>query len=98
MFFLGNLFLFRSAEEWVIVFVQGGNFSIENPKANLLWGVPPTKTLARICRAFLANFDQYKFGAPSMKPTTLLVSQQVFIKLERRCIGGHRYVRLRGKV
>ena len=55
-------------------------------------------TLLRICRAFLVSFDQCEFGAPSVKPTTLLVSHQVFTRLERRCTGGHQHVRLHGKV
>lgn len=96
--FLGNLFLLRSAEACAAVFAQGGNFSIENPEASLLWCAPPTTTLARICRAFFVSFDQCEFGAPSVKPTTLLVSHQVFTQLERRCAGGHRHVRLHGKV
>ena len=96
--FLGNLFLIRSAEACAAVFAHGGNFSIENPEASLLWCAQPTQTLLRICRAFLVSFDQCEFGAPSVKPTTLMVSHQVFTSLERRCNGGHQHVRLHGKV
>lgn len=96
--FLGNLFLLRSAEACAAVFARGGNFSIENPEASLLWAAPPTKALARACRAFMISFDQCEFGAPSVKPTSLLVSHQVFTQLERRCQGGHRHERLHGKV
>lgn len=96
--FLGNLFLLRSAEACAAVFAVGGDFSLENPEASLIWVAPPLQALAQACRATMVQFDQCEFGAPSVKPTTLLVSHHEFLQLARRCRGGHRHERLAGKV
>ena len=49
-------------------------------------------------RALIVDFDQCMFGAPSMKPTRLLVTHCSFLTIQCKCQGGHRYVRLKGKV
>ena len=96
--FLGNLFLMRSIEACSAVFLQGGDFSIENPEFSLLWKTPPLQAFAKAHRAKLVDFDQCMFGAPSVKPTRLMVSHSALAVLQRRCQGGHKHVRLTGKV
>ena len=76
---LGNMFVLRSAEICLMVFVLGGDFSIENPLKSLLWLTPACMELRRACRASYMDFDQCVFGAPSMKPTRLMVSSEVFV-------------------
>ena len=96
--FLGNLFLDRSAEVCMVVFDHGGDFSIENPEHSLLWLTPAVRTLTRRARAQVVDFDQCEYGAPSVKPTRLLISHAMFLQLARRCQGGHSHELLKGKV
>ena len=98
MVFLGNAFLARSTEACAAVFQQGGNFSIENPEFSLLWSTEAIANLQHLARAFCVDFDQCEFGAPSMKPTRLLVSHQSFRALHCRCSRSHKHVKLTGKV
>lgn len=96
--FLGNLFVARSVEACLAVFTRGGDFSIENPLKSLLWQVPAIRSLLRRARAWLVELDQCMFGAPSMKPTTLLVSHACLLALTVRCDGSHVHEVLKGKV
>ena len=54
--------------------------------------------LCRECRAFPIDLDQCVFGAPSKKPTRLVVTHQSFLPVQQWCQGGHPHVRLKGKV
>ena len=55
--------------------------------------------LSRHSRSLFVDLDQCFFGAPSKKPTRLLVSHQVFqLCLARSCPGNHKHVVLKGKV
>ena len=81
-----------------IIFMMGGDFSVENPLHSLLWQVPAFVHLARIARMFMVDFDQCNFGAPSRKPTRLAVTHQCFSDLEGSCRGGHSHIVLKGKV
>ncbi len=96
--FLGNLFLFRTCEACSAIYLLGGDFSIENPLLSLLWVTPPLLDLIKNCRAFPVDFDQCEFGAPSKKPTRLVVTHCSFLAVQRLCQGGHNHVRLKGKV
>ena len=98
MVFLGNLFLQRSCMACLAVYLHGGDFSIENPEFSLMWSTPDIIELKRLTKAWLVDFDQCFFGAPSVKPTRLLVSHQGFDALHHRCPGGHRHEQLKGKV
>ncbi len=96
--FLGNLFLFRTCEACSAISGLGGDFSIENPLFSLLWVTPPLTELLTNCRAFSVDFDQCVFGAPSKKPTRLVVTHCSFLTVQKWCQGGHTHVRLKGKV
>ena len=92
----GNLFADRSAEVCATVLEMGGDFSIENPEKSLIWCV--FRTFLQQSRAIMVSFDQCAFGAPSVKPTSLMVSHALMSQLARRCPGSHRHVVLKGKV
>ena len=94
---LGNFFLYRSVEVCTIVHTQGGDFSIENPLLSLLWVTPPVHVLSQACRTIEVDFDQCAFGAPSMKPTRLLVTSEAFLPLHKKCPRDHLHVVLKGK-
>ena len=96
--FLGNLFLFKTIEACVIVFDLGGNFSIENPLLSLMWQTPQISKLTAHTRALALDFDQCAFGAASVKPTRLLCSSQLLDSVVVKCPGGHRHIKLKGKV
>ena len=83
--FLGNLFLLRTIEAATIIFLMGGNFSIENPLHSLLWHVPAFIRLAVVARLFMVDFEQCNFGAPSKKPTRLAVTHEIFSDLAGSC-------------
>lgn len=92
MVFLGNLFLHRSCEVCSVVVLHGGNFSIENPEFSLIWQTPAMRQLTQLARAFMVDLGQCYFGAPSVKPTRLLVSHQAFHTLCHRCPKTHQHV------
>lgn len=96
--FLGNLFMFRTCEACHAIYVLGGDFSVENPLLSLIWSTPQMLLLKEFCRALVVDLDQCMFGAPSMKPTRLLVTHCSFLPISCKCQGGHRHVRLKGKV
>ena len=96
--FLGNLFLFRTTEACVLVFNLGGDFSIENPLLSLIWETSVLQRLISETRAFPLDFDQCVFGAPSKKPTRLLVSNDRPDAIAIRCRGGHVHIKLKGKI
>ena len=96
--FLGNLFLDRSVEAIFHVLAHGGDFSLENPELSLMWNTPQVARLLHWARAYTVDFDQCIFGAPSVKPTRLLVSHQAFQLLCGRCDGGHSHERLTGQI
>ena len=97
--FLGNLFNERTCEACVAIVTLGGDFSIENPLGSLLWETPSMKQLLWCARACFVDLDQCAFGAPSQKPTRLLLSNQRMQKaLCRSCPGGHVHEVLKGKV
>ena len=96
--FLGNLFLFRTTEACVLVFNLGGDFSIENPLLSLIWETGTLEKLINETRALPLDFDQCVFGAPSKKPTRLLVSNDRLDAVAVRCQGGHDHVKLKGKI
>ena len=97
--FLGNLFKERTCEACSALIVLGKHFSIENPLGSLIWDTPALINLSRLARAFHVDFDQCAFGAPSKKPTRLLVSHQSFQgPLSVSCPGNHRHEVLKGKV
>ena len=93
---LGNFFLYRSVEVCTIVYTQGGDFSIENPLLSL-WVTPSVQVLSQACRTIEVDFDQCAFGAPSMKPTRLLVTSEAFLPLHKKCPRDHLHVVLKGK-
>ena len=80
------------------VLAHGGDFSLENPEFSLMWATPHLATLRSQGRAFFVDLDQCAFGAPSVKPTRLAVSHELFTLLHGRCDGTHSHVRLQGKV
>ena len=97
--FLGNLFKERTCEACAALTILGKHFSIENPLGSLIWDTPAMINLVRHSRAFLVDFDQCAFGAPSKKPTRILVSHQSFQQpLSVQCPGNHKHVVLKGKV
>ena len=97
--FLGNLFLDRTCEACTALALLGFHFSIENPLGSLIWATPKMLELSRHSRSLFVDLDQCFFGAPSKKPTRLLVSHQVFqLCLARSCPGNHKHVVLKGKV
>ena len=49
-------------------------------------------------RALALDFDQCAFGALSLKPTRLLCSSELPDDVQMRCPGGHRHVKLKGKM
>ena len=93
-----DLFLHRSCEVCSVVVLHGGNFSIENPEFSLIWQTPAMRQLTQLARAFMVDLGQCYFGAPSVKPTRLLVSHQAFHTLCHRCPKTHQHVQLKGKV
>ena len=97
--FLGNLFRDRTCEACAALALMGFHFSIENPLGSLIWSTPKMRDLLCWTRALVVDLDQCFFGAPSKKPTRLLVSHQVFQRwLEKSCPGNHKHVVLKGKV
>ena len=96
--FLGNLFLDRTIEAALAVVVLGGDFSIENPLGSLLWDTARSKALLLHARAHFVDLDQCMFGAPTQKPTRLMVTHHAFSSLAVKCCGGHRHQKLKGKV
>ena len=97
--FLGNLFRDRSCEACFALALLGFHFSIENPLGSLIWETSKIRDLVKWTRSLFVDLDQCFFGAPSKKPTRLLVSHQVFHSfLSRSCPGNHKHVVLKGKV
>ena len=97
--FLGNLFKDRTFEACLALVLTGGNFSIENPLLSLIWETDQFKFLFRHSRAFFVDFDQCAFGAPSMKPTRMMITHERLVQsLKRNCPGNHRHEVLKGKV
>ena len=96
--FLGNLFLERTEELAMVVFWTGGDFSIENPLYSFLWQTPLMMALQTAARTFDHDFDQCCFGAPSLKPTRLRSSTELFNDVACRCSGGHRHIVLKGRL
>ena len=96
--FKGNMFMLRSVELALFVCLVGGDFSIENPLLSLLWATPPMIELAPIARCFDVDFDQCVYGAPSVKPTRLRVTSQIFEALKVSCPGTHVHEQLRGQI
>ena len=100
--FLGNLFRDRTCEACFVLVLLGADFSIENPLSSLIWETPLMISLLCRARAFVCDFDQCAFGAPSQKPTRVMVTHQLLQKaLFRRCPGlssTHRHDVLKGKV
>ena len=74
--FMGNLFKERTCEACIAIIDLGGDFSIENPLHSLLWMTPSVRSLVWCARAWIVDFDQCAFGAPSKKPTRLVISDQ----------------------
>ena len=96
--FLGNLFLERSCEACRVVFMLGGDFSIENPLLSLLWQTHLVQSLIRETRALSLDLDQCAFGTPWVKPTRLLASTALIDDICVRCPGNHMHKKLKGKV
>ena len=97
--FLGNLFKERTFEACLALVLTGGNFSIENPLLSLIWETDQFKFLLKTSRAFVVDFDQCAFGAPSMKPTRMMITHELLRKaLQRKCPGNHKHRVLKGKV
>ena len=96
--FLGNLFVDRTAEACVALALLGMDFSIENPLFSLIWETPALVRVARLCRTINVDFDQCMWGAPSVKPTRLMVTSELFRGLEVRCDGSHVHTKLKGRV
>ena len=94
----GNLFTERSCELCAEVARHGGDFSIENPLESLLWQTALVAKLQERHRAFAVDFHQCQWGAPSMKPTRLMVTHAQFDALAHLCTGGHKHIVLKGKV
>ena len=84
---LGNIFLFRTVEACRLVFILGGNFSIENPLLSLMWQTQAMQQLISETPALALDFDQCAFGAPSVKPTRLLCSTDLLDDVCVRCPG-----------
>ena len=95
---LGNLFLSRTVEACLLVFMFGGDFTIENPLLSLIWVTSIMQQLVHDTRALALDFDQCAFGALSLKPTRLECSTELLDDVQVRCPGGHRHVKLKGKV
>ena len=96
---MGNLFNERTCEACAAIIDVGGDFSIENPLHSLLWETPSMRLLVWNARAWFADFDQCAFGAPSRKPTRLVLSNQRMQRsLQRSCPGNHVHIVLKGKV
>ena len=72
-----------------MVFLLGGNFSIENPLLSLMWQTDAMQQLVRDTRALALDFDQCTFGAPSVKRTWLLCSTDLLDDVCLRCPGNH---------
>ena len=100
--FMGNLFRDRTCEACFVLAAMGCEFSIENPLLSLIWDTPLMNSLLSSTRAFISDFDQCAFGAPSMKPTRMMVTHQLLQKaLIRHCPGRsaqHHHVVLKGRV
>ena len=97
--FLGNLFKERTCEACLAIVNLGGDFSIENPLHSLLWATPSIQALIWNARAWEVDLDQCAFGAPSRKPTKILMSdQRMQAALQRSCPGNHKHQVLKGKV
>ena len=78
--FLGNLFRDRTCEACFVLVLLGADFSIENPLSSLIWETPLMISLLCRARAFVRDFDQCAFGAPSKKPTRMMVTHQLLQK------------------
>ena len=96
--FMGNLFLDRTLEAAEAIVMLGGDFSLENPLQSLLWETQRSRSLQRQARAHFVDLDQCMFGAPSPKPTRLMVTHYAFDALTIRCSGDHKHVKLKGRV
>ena len=96
---LGNFFTERTVEAAETVVRVGGDFSIENVLGSLLWQTVWIRRLMREARTFQVDFDQCAFGAASMKPTRILLSNQRLQNgLSRKCPKNHVHEVLKGKV
>ena len=74
-------------------------FSIENPLGSLMWETPSMGQLIWNARAWWVDLDQCAFGAPSRKPTRLILSNQRMQRsLHKTCPGNHVHEVLKGKV
>ena len=97
--FMGNLFNERTCEACIAIVTVGGDFSIENPLGSLIWETPSMKQLIWNARAWWVDLDQCAFGAPSRKPTRLILSNQRMQRsLHKTCPGNHVHEVLKGKV
>eukprot|EP00434_Breviolum_minutum_P042196 symbB.v1.2.037543.t1/scaffold5571.1/size28630/6 len=97
--FMGNLFNERTCEACIAIVTVGGDFSIENPLGSLIWETPSMKQLIWDARAWWVDLDQCAFGAPSRKPTRLILSNQRMQRsLHKTCPGNHVHEVLKGKV
>ena len=96
--FLGNLFVDRTAEACCALCLMGMDFSVENPLFSLIWSTPALVRVAEQCRTMNIDFDQCMWGAPSVKPTRLMVTAAQFRALEVRCDRSHPHQKLKGKV
>ena len=96
--FLGNLFVDRTAEACCALCLLGKDFSVENPLFSLIWSTSALVKVAASCRTINVDFDQCMWGAPSVKPTRLMVTDAHFRALEVRCDGSHKHIKLKGKV
>ena len=96
--FLGNLFVDRTAEACCALCLLGKDFSVENPLFSLIWSTSALLKVAASCRTINVDFDQCMWGAPSVKPTRLMVTDAHFRALEVRCDGSHTHIKLKGKV
>ena len=79
--FMGNLFNERTCEACIAIVTVGGDFSIENPLGSLIWETPSMKQLIWNARAWWVDLDQCAFGAPSRKPTRLILFQSTYAPL-----------------
>ena len=97
--FMGNLFNERTCEACIAIVTVGGDFSIENPLGSLIWETPSMRQLIWNARAGWVDLDQCAFGAPSRKPTRLILSNQRMQRsLHKTCPGNHVHEVLKGKV
>ena len=86
--FMGNVFNERTCEACIAIVTVGGDFSIENPLGSLIWETPSMKQLIWNARAWWVDLDQCAFGAPSRKPTRLILSNQRMQRsLHKTCPG-----------